>query len=351
MEVDGVYQHHYKDKMLSEASSAPSKMKWLTHEIGTLSVGLPLHLSSSVFLRVDTSRLDCMKVVITGPRDTPYEDGVFVFDVYCPQEYPKVPPLVNLQTTGLGSVRFNPNLYTCGKVCLSLLGTWRGGPNEMWQEGESTLLQVFVSIQSLIFVDEPYYNEPGFEAMMGTEGGKLESDTYNETIRLGTLRWAILEQLKTPPYGFEQVVREHFTLKRVQIAKNCYKWLEEAKRSTTAGYLEQVQKLVAEIEVQLQILKPFTLQMNDKEVQKSLTQESTENGQEQHAQEERKKHADPRWNAALELQSMFPQHTSGTIYKALELNKDQTNAAVDWLLDIGEHFAQTNPDEAARVPP
>ena len=29
---------------------------------------------------------------------------------------------VNLQTTGGGSVRFNPNLYNCGKVCLSLLG-------------------------------------------------------------------------------------------------------------------------------------------------------------------------------------------------------------------------------------
>lgn len=30
---------------------------------------------------------------------------------------------VNLQTTGNGTVRFNPNLYNCGKVCLSLLGT------------------------------------------------------------------------------------------------------------------------------------------------------------------------------------------------------------------------------------
>jgi hypothetical protein len=27
-----------------------------------------------------------------------------------------------LLTTGHGTVRFNPNLYNCGKVCLSLLG-------------------------------------------------------------------------------------------------------------------------------------------------------------------------------------------------------------------------------------
>lgn len=31
-----------------------------------------------------------------------------------------------LATTGGGKVRFNPNLYNNGKVCLSLLGTWSG---------------------------------------------------------------------------------------------------------------------------------------------------------------------------------------------------------------------------------
>ena len=41
-------------------------------------------------------------------------------------QYPEVPPKVQLITTGMGAVRFNPNLYNCGKVCLSLLGTWQG---------------------------------------------------------------------------------------------------------------------------------------------------------------------------------------------------------------------------------
>ena len=27
-------------------------------------------------------------------------------------------------TTGAGTIRFNPNLYSNGTVCLSLLGTW-----------------------------------------------------------------------------------------------------------------------------------------------------------------------------------------------------------------------------------
>lgn len=43
---------------------------------------------------------------------------------------------------GAGSVRFNPNLYNCGKVCLSLLGTWSGGKGEGWDMQSSSALQV-----------------------------------------------------------------------------------------------------------------------------------------------------------------------------------------------------------------
>jgi hypothetical protein len=69
------------------------------------------------------------------------------------------PPKVNLKTTGAGTVRFNPNLYDSGKVCLSLLGTWRGEQGESWNADTSTFLQVAVSIQALIFVPQPYFNE------------------------------------------------------------------------------------------------------------------------------------------------------------------------------------------------
>jgi len=42
---------------------------------------------------------------------------------------------------GGGSVRFNPNLYNCGKVCLSLLGTWGGSRGEGWDAHSSSALQ------------------------------------------------------------------------------------------------------------------------------------------------------------------------------------------------------------------
>jgi hypothetical protein len=58
---------------------------------------------------------------------------------YTTQDYPQKPPKVQFLTTGGGTVRFNPNLYESGRVCLSLLGTW-DGPS--WDPGTSTLLQV-----------------------------------------------------------------------------------------------------------------------------------------------------------------------------------------------------------------
>lgn len=40
-----------------------------------------------------------------GPEGTPYENGVFLFDIWLPPSYPEVPPKVQFLTTGGGRVR------------------------------------------------------------------------------------------------------------------------------------------------------------------------------------------------------------------------------------------------------
>ena len=75
-------------------------------------------------------------------------------------------------------------------------------------------MQVLISIQSLILCAEPYYNEPGFERLYGTQQGDTESNKYNEDVFKHNLKYAILGQLQSPPEGFEEVVRAHFFLKR-----------------------------------------------------------------------------------------------------------------------------------------
>ena len=71
--------------------------------------------------------------MILGPPHTPYALGMFHFDLKFPQDYPNSPPKVLITTTSGGQVRFNPNLYATGKVCLSILGTWRAEHSgEQW---------------------------------------------------------------------------------------------------------------------------------------------------------------------------------------------------------------------------
>ena len=65
-------------------------------------------------------------LLLIGPLDTPYEGGFFFFMLAFPDDYPFSPPQVKILNTGGGTVRFNPNLYANGKVCLSILGTWSG---------------------------------------------------------------------------------------------------------------------------------------------------------------------------------------------------------------------------------
>lgn len=88
-------------------------------------------------------------------------------------------------TTGGGSVRFNPNLYNCGRVCLSILGTWQG---PQWTPAMN-ITSVLLSIQSLMN-KEPYYNEPGY-SKRGPEMEKASAE-YSENIQYQTLRVAIV---------------------------------------------------------------------------------------------------------------------------------------------------------------
>uniref|UniRef100_A0A4W3K7A1 Dual E2 ubiquitin-conjugating enzyme/E3 ubiquitin-protein ligase BIRC6 n=1 Tax=Callorhinchus milii TaxID=7868 RepID=A0A4W3K7A1_CALMI len=223
--------YHYMSqvKNASDANSA-ARARRLAQEAVTLSTSLPLSSSSSVFVRCDEERLDIMKVLITGPSDTPYANGCFEFDVYFPQDYPNSPPLVNLETTGGHSVRFNPNLYNDGKVCLSILNTWHGRPEEKWNPQTSSFLQVLVSIQSLILVAEPYFNEPGYERSRGTPSGTQSSREYDGNIRQATVKWAMLEQIRNPSPCFKEVIHKHFYLKRAEVMAQCEEWIADIQQ-------------------------------------------------------------------------------------------------------------------------
>lgn len=67
-----------------------------------------------------------------------------------------------------------------------------------------------VSIQSLILVPEPYFNEPGYQSTLGTQQGTLSSENYNANIRQATVKWAMLDQIRNPSPCFKEVSCSHY---------------------------------------------------------------------------------------------------------------------------------------------
>lgn len=97
-----------------------------------------------------------------------------------------------------GGWRINPNLYEEGKVCLSLLNTWTGRGNEVWDPKSSSILQVLVSLQGLVLNSKPYFNEAGYDKQVGTAEGEKNSLSYNENTFLLNCK-TMMYLMRKPP--------------------------------------------------------------------------------------------------------------------------------------------------------
>jgi ubiquitin-conjugating enzyme E2 O len=154
-----------------------SLLRRIRKEHGILSSSLP----PGIFVRTYEDRLDLLRILIVGPRGTPYELAPFVLDFHMHEGFPNTAPHVHFHSWTYNIGRINPNLYEDGKVCLSILGTWpENEKGEGWSKDGSTILQVLVSLLGLVLVEEPYYNEAGFESLVGTKETVLTSRVYSE---------------------------------------------------------------------------------------------------------------------------------------------------------------------------
>lgn len=238
--------HKFYDK--KDIKNNSKSLTRVVTEISSFKSGVPLNYESTIWIRIPKNNINLLSFIISGPKDTPYQDGLFVFNTFLPANYPEKVPEILLVTTGKTTVRFNPNLYNSGKVCLSLLGTWPGDEGEKWNPKTSTFLQILVSIQSLIFVEDPYFNEPGYEKTINTEKGKIACQAYNEKIQLATMQWGIIDQITNPPFGFEEITIEHFKQKKKDILVKCKLWCDNSKNNEEfIKYYDILSELLAKI--------------------------------------------------------------------------------------------------------
>lgn len=138
---------------------------------------------NGIFYRHDEDNITMGYAMIIGPENTPYANGFYHFTFHFPHDYPYNPPRVEFTSTRY-KCRFHPNLYRSGKVCLSILNTWRGEPWTSCQTISSVLLHLCT-----ILTENPLINEPGI--LLTNSSVK----PYNEIITYMNLRFAITDCL------------------------------------------------------------------------------------------------------------------------------------------------------------
>ncbi|XP_043571136.1 (E3-independent) E2 ubiquitin-conjugating enzyme UBE2O isoform X2 [Chiloscyllium plagiosum] len=216
--LESVPESHAFKKMEFQPADSKKFFNTVRKEMALLATALP----DGIMVKTFEDRMDLFSALIKGPTRTPYDDGLFLFDIQLPNVYPAVPPLFRYISQCSG--RLNPNLYDNGKVCVSLLGTWIGKGTERWTS-KSSLLQVLISIQGLILVNEPYYNEAGFDSDRGLQEGYENSRCYNE-MALIKLVQSMTQLIQKPVEIFEQEIKEHFYTNGWRLVYRMESWLE-----------------------------------------------------------------------------------------------------------------------------
>jgi len=175
----------------------------------------PLTENGIYYIHDDT---DMMKgyALIIGPSDTPYFGGNYFFELNYPADYPHSPPKVKYWTNA-NNIRFNPNLYVCGKVCVSLLNTWRG---DQWTSCQ-TISTVLLTLCTLLCSD-PLLNEPGVE--------KTHNDmsSYNEIIEFANIDVAVCDIIEKKQSVFMPFFENFYPFIKENFIKNYEKLLEIA---------------------------------------------------------------------------------------------------------------------------
>lgn len=90
----------------------------------------------------DESNARYFHVIVAGPKDSPYEGGIFKLELFLPEEYPMSAPKVRFMTK-----IYHPNIDKLGRICLDIL-------KDKWSPALQ-IRTVLLSIQALLSAPNP----------------------------------------------------------------------------------------------------------------------------------------------------------------------------------------------------
>jgi ubiquitin-conjugating enzyme E2 D len=109
---------------------------------------------------VDDNNIFVWSATIIGPKDSPYENGVFLLKINFPNNYPFKPPQITFDTK-----IFHPNISSSGSICLDIL-------QSNWSPA-LTITKTLLSISSLL-------NDPNPDDPLDANAGRLYKSNITE---------------------------------------------------------------------------------------------------------------------------------------------------------------------------
>ena len=113
--------------------------KRITSEVKEMAKSPPTYCSAGPI----SDDLHYWSGTITGPKDSPYEGGLFHLDIVLPRDYPFSPPRVTFRTKV-----YHCNINESGGICLDIL-------KDQWSPA-LTVNKVIISIISLLNDPNPH---------------------------------------------------------------------------------------------------------------------------------------------------------------------------------------------------
>lgn len=123
---------------------------------------------------IDDDDMFHWKGTITGPKESPYEGGVFYLDIIFPSDYPFKPPKITFTTK-----IYHPNISSSGSICLDIL-------KDQWSPA-LMISKVLLSISSLLC--DPNPADPLVHEIAKIY--KTDITKYNATAKEWTQKYAI----------------------------------------------------------------------------------------------------------------------------------------------------------------
>ena len=153
---------------------------------------------------------------IAGPKDSCYEHGMYFFGLSFKNTYPFDPPACEFICWQNNKTRMHPNLYPCGRVCLSIINTYG---RKDWTPSMN-LPAIIVSLVSIMDAN-PLRNEPGSHSRPEVEERYRDIVTYHNYMDF-TLK-TINSLGKFPPNvsileNFTDFIKKYYADNKTQIS-------------------------------------------------------------------------------------------------------------------------------------